>query len=121
MSCAAEVAGRLVGTVLCGHDGWCGWLYHVAVDLTWRRRGLATAQAKRAQAELAKAGIHRMHALMLSENRDAMQFWPAAGRLQREDLSVVSFEFSAATLNWRVEERNSWEWIRVGGVPAKYT
>ena len=31
LSCAAEVVGRLVGTVLCGHDGWRGWLYHVAV------------------------------------------------------------------------------------------
>ena len=30
LSCAAEVVGRLVGTVLCGHDGWRGWLHHVA-------------------------------------------------------------------------------------------
>jgi ribosomal protein S18 acetylase RimI-like enzyme len=57
MSCAAEVAGRLVGTVLCGHDGWRSWLYHVAVDPAWRRRGLATALVSRAQAELTKAGI----------------------------------------------------------------
>jgi ribosomal protein S18 acetylase RimI-like enzyme len=99
MSCAAEVAGQLVGTVLCGHDGWRGWLYHVAVDPMWRRRGLATALVSRAQAELSKAGIRRVHALMLSGNRDAMQFWSAAGWRQREDLSVVSFEFSAATLN----------------------
>ena len=70
LSCAAEVAGRLVGTVLCGHDGWRGWLYHVAVDPTWRRRGLATAMVGRAQAELAKTGIRRVHALMLSGNRD---------------------------------------------------
>jgi hypothetical protein len=36
---------------------------------------------------------------MLSGNRNAMQFWSAAGWRQREDLSEVSFEFSAATLN----------------------
>lgn len=99
MSCAAEVAGRLVGTVLCGHDGWRGWLCHVAVDPTWRRRGLATAMVSRAQAELAKAGVHRVHALMLSGNRDAMQFWSAAGWRQREDLSLVSIQLGAATLN----------------------
>lgn len=74
-------------------------LYHVAVDPKWRRRGLATALVSRAQGELAKAGIRRVHALMLSGDRDAMQFWSAAGCSQREDLSVVSFEFSAATLN----------------------
>ena len=99
MSCAAEVAGRLVGTVLCGNDGWRGWLYHVAVDPAWRRRGLATALVRRAQAELARAGIRRVHALLLSGNRDAMQFWSAAGWRQREDLSLVSLELGVATLN----------------------
>lgn len=99
MSCAAEVAGRLVGTVLCGHDGWRGWLYHVAVDPAWRRRGLATALVSRAQAELSKAGIRRVHALLLCGNRDAMQFWSAAGWRQREDLSLVSLELGEATLN----------------------
>lgn len=99
MSCAADVAGRLVGTVLCGHDGRRGWLYHVAVDPMWRRRGLATAMVSRAQAELAKAGVRRVHAVLLSGNRDAMQFWSAIGWRQREDLSLVSFELGAATLN----------------------
>jgi N-acetylglutamate synthase len=99
MSCAAEVAGRLVGTVLCGHDGWRGWLYHVAVAPAWRRRGLATALVSRAQVELTKAGIRRVHALLLSGNREAMQFWSSAGWRQREDLSLVSLELSAATLN----------------------
>lgn len=102
MSGAAEVAARPVGTVLCGHDGWRARLYHVAVDPTWRRRGLATALVSRAQTELAKAGIRRVHALMLSGNRDAMQFWSTAGWRQREDLSLVSLvsmELGAATLN----------------------
>jgi ribosomal protein S18 acetylase RimI-like enzyme len=99
MSCAAKVAGRLVGTVLCGHDGWRGWVYHGAVDLACRRRGLATALVGRAQAELTKAGIRRAHARLLSGNRDAMQFWSAAGWRQREDLSLVSLELGVATLN----------------------
>jgi ribosomal protein S18 acetylase RimI-like enzyme len=99
MSWAAEYMGRLVGTVLCGHDGWRGWLYHVAVDPAWRRRGIATALVSRAQAELAKANVRRVHALMLSGKRDAMQFWAAAGWRLREDLSLVSFDLGATTLN----------------------
>ena len=31
LSCAAEVVGRLVGRLLCGHDGRRGWVYPVAV------------------------------------------------------------------------------------------
>jgi putative acetyltransferase len=38
MSCAAEVAGRLVGAVLCGHDGWRGWL-HLAATRVGHRDG----------------------------------------------------------------------------------
>ena len=61
MSWAAEYAGRLVGTVLCGHDGWRGWLHHVAVDPAWRRRGIATAMVSRAQSELARANVGCTH------------------------------------------------------------
>lgn len=99
MNWAAEYTGRLVGTVLCGHDGWRGWLYHVAVEPDWRRRGIATAMVSRAQSELAKANIRRVHALMLSGNREAMQFWTAGGWRLREDVSLVSFDLEAATLN----------------------
>jgi hypothetical protein len=53
----------------------------------------------RAQSELAKANIRRVHALMLSGNRGAMQFWTAGGRRLREDVSLVSCELGATTLN----------------------
>ena len=99
LSCATEFAGRLVGTVLCGHDGWRGWLYHVAVDPDWRRRGIATATVSRAQSELAKANILRVHALMLSGNREAMQFWISSCWRPREGLSLVSSDLGPATLN----------------------
>lgn len=69
MSCAAEVAGRLVGTVLSGHDGWCGRLHHVAVEIPH------------------------------GDGADSPQRRSAAGWRQREDLSLVSSELSAATLN----------------------
>lgn len=70
MCCAAEVAGRLVGTVLCGHDGWRGWLHHVAVEIPQHGDGADSPQRR-----------------------------SAAGWRQREDLSLVSSELSAATLN----------------------
>ena len=99
MSWVAEYAGRTIGTVLCGHDGWRGWLYHVAVDPAWRRRGIATAMVSRAQVELAKANVRRVDALMPSGNRDAMQFWTAGGWCLREDLSVMSCDLGVTTLN----------------------
>lgn len=96
---AAHHDGRLVGTVLCGHDGWRGWLYHVAVAPALRRRGIATALIVRAQTELARAGIRRVHALVLAGNRDAAHFWNAVGWRMREDLTVVSAEMEALPVN----------------------
>lgn len=49
----AQHDARWVATVLCGRDGWRGYLYHVAVAPAWRRRGIATALVARAQNELA--------------------------------------------------------------------
>lgn len=96
---AAEQDCQLVGTVLCGHDGWRGWLYHVAVAPAWRRRGIATALVVRAQTYLARAGIRRVHAMVLAGNREAAQFWSAAGWRMREDLTVVSAELKAPPMN----------------------
>lgn len=59
---AAHYDGRLVATVLYGHDGWRGWLYHVSVAPALRRRGIATALVVRAQTELARRNPSRPRA-----------------------------------------------------------
>lgn len=38
---AIAADGRLVGAVLCGHDGRRGTLHHLAVAPDWRGRGIA--------------------------------------------------------------------------------
>ena len=39
----AEEDGRIVGAILCGHDGRRGCLYHVCVDEGYRMRGIGKA------------------------------------------------------------------------------
>ena len=39
-SVVAEKDGRIVGSILCGHDGRRGCLYHVCVDEDYRRHGI---------------------------------------------------------------------------------
>ena len=39
-SIVAVVDGKVVGSILCGHDGRRGCLYHVCVDPDYRRRGI---------------------------------------------------------------------------------
>lgn len=39
-SVVAVEDGKIVGAILCGHDGRRGCLYHVCVDPEYRRRGI---------------------------------------------------------------------------------
>ena len=42
-SVVAVEDGKIVGAILCGHDGRRGCLYHVCVDPDYRRRGIGKA------------------------------------------------------------------------------
>lgn len=61
--------------------------------------GSPPALVVRAQTELARAGIRRVNALVLTGNRDAAQFWNAVGWRMREDLTMVSAEMEALPVN----------------------
>ena len=39
-SIVAEVEGRVIGSILCGHDGRRGCFYHVCVAKEYRKRGI---------------------------------------------------------------------------------
>lgn len=95
MSLAAEDGGRLIGCALAGHDGRRGYLYHVAVAPSHRRRGLGRALVERCLAELAREGIDKVHVDTLSDHRDAQAFWEALGWTRRNDL--VRFSFSRSS------------------------
>ena len=42
-SVVAEEDGKIVGAILCGHDGRRGCLYHVCVDVNHRMKGIGKA------------------------------------------------------------------------------
>jgi ribosomal protein S18 acetylase RimI-like enzyme len=75
----AEAAGRLVGSVLGGFDGWRGNVYRLAVHPEYRRRRLARALVAELERRLARWGAKRVTALVEKEHPDAVGFWNAAG------------------------------------------
>ena len=44
-SIVAEADGKLVGAILCGHDGRTGCFYHVCVNEAYRNRGIGKQMA----------------------------------------------------------------------------
>ena len=86
-SCFAAVKdGKIVGTILAGHDGRRGHLYHVAVDPAERGQGIATQLVNRAMNALAAAGITKTALVAFCDNKDGNAFWEKLGFTQRPDL-----------------------------------
>jgi putative acetyltransferase len=76
---ARDGAGAVVGAVLCGHDGRRGYLHHLAVASTYRRKRLGRALVDRCLGQLAAAGIAKCNVFVFNENADARRFWERMG------------------------------------------
>ena len=79
-----EEAGRLVGSVIAGWDGWRGGIYRLAVLPECRRRGIAQALVTEAERRLAARGARRLSAMVACDEPQAVGFWNAAPGWARE-------------------------------------
>lgn len=91
MSQVAVVNGKIVGTVLAGHDGRRGFIHHMAVLPEYRRKGIARAMAEKALEKLAEDGIKKTHIFTYCDNMCGQSFWSSLGFEKREDIFVYSY------------------------------
>jgi ribosomal protein S18 acetylase RimI-like enzyme len=89
---ARDVHGRLVGTVLCGHDGRRGYLHHLAVDAGSRGQGIGRALVARSIAALRAEGIDRCHLFVYRKNQGGRAFWRNIGWEERVTLAIMSYD-----------------------------
>jgi ribosomal protein S18 acetylase RimI-like enzyme len=94
LSLVAESDGRVVGCVLCGHDGRRGFLHHLVVDPAFRGAGVGRAIVARALDGLAAEGIDKTHIDVFATNVGAIAFWRRLGWQQRDDIRRFSFNRS---------------------------
>lgn len=92
LSFAAVKDGRIVGTVLAGHDGRRGFLYHLCVAEAERKRGIGGRLTERALAGLAERGIRKCHVMVFADNEYGRRFWAKAGFSLRTDIALFSKE-----------------------------
>jgi ribosomal protein S18 acetylase RimI-like enzyme len=95
MSFVATEDEAIVAAVLCGHDGRRGYLYHLAVATSHRRRGLARGLVDRCLAALSAAGIRRAQVSVFATNELAKAFWASVGGRSRVDLSILQVSLEA--------------------------
>jgi len=91
LSLVAEGDGRMVGCLMCGHDGRRGYLQHLAVLPESRRQGIATALIETCLDRLAALGIFKSHLDVFADNKPATAFWKNRGWELRDDLERFSF------------------------------
>lgn len=83
--------GKVVGSILCGHDGRRGCLYHVCVDEAYRRRGIGNAMVVKAMEELKKEKINKVSLIAFTKNDVGNAFWNTIGWTKRQDLNYYEF------------------------------
>jgi ribosomal protein S18 acetylase RimI-like enzyme len=71
--------GRLIGAVLCGHDGRRGFVYHLAVAADRRGQGIGRAIMQRSLAALREEGVGRVLLLVDADNAGGREFWRREG------------------------------------------
>jgi putative acetyltransferase len=86
LSFVARLDGKLVGAVLCGHDGRRGYLHHLAVEENCRRAGIGSALVDRCLGGLGAAGIAKCNIFLFGDNELGSRFWSATGWNARRDL-----------------------------------
>lgn len=79
LSRVAEDGGTIVGAALCGHDGRRGYIYHVAVDPSYQKRGIARRLVAECVEALRATGLKRALILVADDNPTGQAFWLRCG------------------------------------------
>lgn len=90
-SVVASQDGKIVGAILCGHDGRRGCLYHVCVHRDYRRKGIGTAMVVFAMEALKREKISKVSLIAFTVNDIGNAFWKKIGWTKREDLNYYDF------------------------------
>lgn len=92
MSQVAVADGKIVGTVLAGHDGRRGFIHHMAVMPQYRRKGIGHSLANTAIEKIKAEGIDKTHIFCYQNNETGQNFWKDFGFKKRDDVFVYSFD-----------------------------
>ena len=97
-SVVAVFNGEIIGSVLCGHDGRTGYMYHVCVKKEMRRHGIGKEMVVRAMRMLSDEGINKVSLLAFRDNKGGNAFWHQVGWRERDDVNFYDFVLNEANI-----------------------
>ena len=89
---------EIVGSILCGNDGRRGYIYHTAVKVSYRRKGIARELVDLVIESLKKEDIKKVALVVYSNNKDGNKFWESLGFKLRSDLSYRNLEIDESNI-----------------------
>lgn len=89
---------RVVGAILCGHDGRRGCFYHVCVHADYRKQGIGKAMAVACMRALQEEQINKVCLIAFKSNEVGNRFWKSVGWTFREDLNYYDFTLNDANI-----------------------
>ncbi len=92
LSKVMTVKDKIIGTLLCGHDGRRGYLYHLFVDKSYRRMGTGKRLVNACLDELKKQNIRKSHLFIFIKNQPGKSFWEAIKWTHRNDIDIFSID-----------------------------
>ena len=106
-SVVAEEDGKVVGAILCGHDGRRGCLYHVCVHKDYRMRGIGKSMVAFAMEALKKEEINKVSLIAFTKNDIGNAFWKEIAWTKREDLNYYDFTLNQKNITAFIPQENS--------------
>lgn len=90
-SAVAVQNGRIIGSILCGHDGRQGCFYHVCVAKNYRKHGVGEKMVHFCLKALRREGISKVTLVAFTSNTIGNAFWQRIGWTQRQDFNYYEF------------------------------
>ena len=90
LSVVAEQNGRIVGSIMVGHDGRTGCFSHVCVAKDDRKHGVGYKMVRYAVKALQSEGINNVTLIAFKRNQVGNAFWKNLGWTEREDVNYYS-------------------------------
>ena len=98
--------GKVVGSILCGHDGRRGCLYHVCVAEDYRMRGIGKEMVVFCMNALKAEHVNKVSLIAFTRNDIGNAFWKRIGWTKREDLNYYDFTLNEDNITAFVDEED---------------
>lgn len=86
----AKYNNKIIGALICGHDGRRGFIHHLAVDMQFQKKNIGKTLIQMSLDQLKKVNIHKCMLFVLNENEKAISFYTHLNWQHENIIKVLS-------------------------------